>query len=139
GGLGFFDPADDRFIEAGGLRAGAAEAVIDARNEEQAREFRRSFLAASALLDALVIINAARGGNEFVGQAVIDDEFAAVIAETRQVRIVGADDRAVLFNRFRPELFEARIGERAPVPLRVLGEVVEPILEGDAERLSFQR
>ena len=91
------------------------------------------------MLDALDVVNAARGRDEFVGQAVIDDNLAAAVPESRQVRFVGADDRPVLFHGFRPELFEARIGERAPVPLRVLGEVVEPILEGDAERLSFQR
>ena len=41
GGLAFFDPADDGFVESGGRGAGAAEAVIDAGREEQARELRR--------------------------------------------------------------------------------------------------
>src|SRR6185295_5104094 len=94
--------------------------------------------AAHALLNALVVINAARRWNELVGQAVIDDDFAAALAEARQVRIIGADDGAVLFHGFRPELFEAGIAQRAPVPLRVLGKVVEPILEGDAEGFSVQ-
>ena len=90
------------------------------------------------LLDALVVIDGAGRGNELVGQPVIDDDLAAAVAKARQVRIVGPDNRAVLFHGLRPELFEAGVGQRAPVPLGILGEVVEPIFEGDAEGFSSQ-
>src|SRR6185503_6166047 len=97
GGLAFLDPADDGLVKSGGRGAGAAEAVIDAGREEQARELRGLLLPTHLSLHSLVIIDAARGGNEFVRQSVVNDDLAAVVAEACQVRVVGADDRAVLF------------------------------------------
>ena len=68
-----------------------------------------------------------------------DDDLAAVVAKACQVGIVRAEDRSVLLDGFGPELFKTRVGQRAPFPFRILREVVNPIFERDAERLSCQR
>src|SRR5580765_5590873 len=83
-GFAVFDPADDGFVESGGRGAGTAEAVIDTGDEEQASERGRLLLPAHALLDALVVIDGARGRDELVSQAVINDDLAAAITEASE-------------------------------------------------------
>ena len=47
----------------------------------------------------------ALGRDELVRQPVINDDLPAVVAEAREVRVVRADDCAVLFHRLSPERF----------------------------------
>ena len=101
--LAVLDPRHQRVEHAGRLRPGAAGAMRDARREIEAREVRRLLRAAHLLLHALVVIDRAVGGDELIGPAVPDDRLAAAIAEGAQVRIVGADDDAVLLDGLIPE------------------------------------
>ena len=72
--------------------------MVNAGGEEEAGELRGGFGAAHVLLKALEIMNAAGGGDELVGESVIDDDFSAAIAEAGEVGIVGADDIAILLD-----------------------------------------
>src|SRR5687768_8133620 len=130
---------DDGFVEMDGSGAGAAETVIDAGGEEEARELRGFFRTAHVLLKAFVVMDAAGGGDELVGEAVIDDDFAAAVAEAGEVGIVGADDIAILLDGLLEVQCEAGGCERGEVPLRILQqEVLEPF-ERDAEGAAFER
>lgn len=91
------------------------------------------------MLNASVVVDGAFGRDELIGQAVVDDDFASAVAETREVRIVGADDGAVLLDGLCEEQLEARGGERGEVPLRVLEEEILEPLERDAEGPASQR
>jgi hypothetical protein len=112
---------------------GAAEAVIDTRDEEKACELGGIFGAAHFLLDPFVVVNAAQRGDQLVREAVDDHDFAAVIAEAGEVRIVCADHVVEFFDGLFPHLFEARGGEGLPIEVWVLGEVKAHVVEGYAE------
>src|SRR5437762_4512639 len=96
------------------------KAVIDARRQEQPSKLRRLFCSAHLLLNPFVVIDGAFCRDELVRQAVIDDDLAAPIAETREIWIVRSDDRAVLFDGLSPEQFKSCGRQRRPVPLRIL-------------------
>src|SRR5207247_860279 len=74
-----------------------------------------------------------------VGQTMIDDDLAAPVAETCEVRIVRADDGAVLFHGLFPEQFKSCRRQRGPVPLRILDQKESEPIQRDAEGFPRQR
>ena len=137
--LAVLDPRHQCVEHAGGLRAGAAGAVRDAGREKEARELRRLLRAAHPLLHALVVVDGALGGDELIGPAVPDDRLAAAIAECAEVRIVGADDDAVLLVGAIPERLIRRRRDRRPVELRILREEIPQPVDGEPKRLRRER
>src|ERR1051326_3633848 len=74
-------PAEQRVQLTVRRRTRASAAVADAGSQEQARELGRLLRAAHLLLNALVVIDGSRGGDERIGPAVPHDRPAAAIAE----------------------------------------------------------
>jgi hypothetical protein len=67
--------------------------------------------------------------DQWVGPAVIGDHLAAVSAEAREIRVIGADNGVELRLRLPEAGFEASSGQRLPVEARVLLDPKAPVIE----------
>ena len=77
------------------------------------------------------IVDRALRKDQLVGPAVIGDHLAAVSAEAREIRVIGADNGVELRLRLPEAGFEASSGQRLPVEARVLLDPKAPVIEGE--------
>ena len=78
--------------------------MAHARREEEAGGTRGSCGPPICCVDALVVVDVPSTVDQRIGHAVPQEQPAAAIAERRQIRIVGADDRVELLDRLIEEL-----------------------------------
>lgn len=95
---------------SGGSWAGAAETVIDSWGKKEPGELCRFIITAHGLNDAFIVVHGAFGWDELISEPMKDNDFASVIAESGEVRVVSAVDGAVLFDGLFPEELESGWG-----------------------------
>ena len=81
----------------------------------------------------IVIVDAALRHDELIGEAMPHQEFAAFVAEGREVRIVGRHDRSHLRHRVSPELQNVSVVQRVKVPGGIEVDPVARLRDSDRE------